>query len=73
MAAAPLQSVDAFIAVRFAAEVCAKDRCVPHTVRQQVLDELRGMPLYQVRGWSVVSVLTVAWQALTLSQCLTMT
>jgi hypothetical protein len=45
---APLVSVRSFIAVRYAAQMCAKDRCVPHTVRQQVLQELRATPLHQV-------------------------
>lgn len=50
VAAAPLSSVVSFIAMRYAAHSCAKDRCVPHTVRQQVLQELRATPLHQVRG-----------------------
>jgi len=45
---APLDSVPSFIAMRFAASSCARDRCVPHTVRQQVLRELRATPLHQV-------------------------
>lgn len=49
VARAPLSSVAAFVAVRYAAQMCARDRCVPHTVRQQVLQELRATPLYQVR------------------------
>eukprot|EP00775_Hariotina_reticulata_P014329 gene14329-55_t len=47
VAAAPLSSVVSFIAMRYAAHSCAKDRCVPHTVRQQVLQELRATPLHQ--------------------------
>lgn len=49
VALAPLDSVPSFIAMRFAAQSCARDRCVPHTVRQQVLRELRATPLHQVR------------------------
>lgn len=45
---APLPSLQSFIAVRFAAHMCARDRCVPHTVRQQVLQELRATPLHQI-------------------------
>jgi hypothetical protein len=45
---APQDSVLSFIAMRFAAHSCARDRCVPHTVRQQVLQELRATPLHQV-------------------------
>lgn len=48
VALAPLGSVPSFIAMRFAASSCARDRCVPHTVRQQVLRELRATPLHQV-------------------------
>lgn len=48
VALAPLGSVPSFIAMRFAAQSCARDRCVPHTVRQQVLRELRATPLHQV-------------------------
>lgn len=48
VALAPLDSVPSFIAMRFAASSCARDRCVPHTVRQQVLRELRATPLHQV-------------------------
>lgn len=48
VALAPLDSVPSFIAMRFAAQSCARDRCVPHTVRQQVLRELRATPLHQV-------------------------
>lgn len=47
-AMAPLSSVSSFVAVRFAAQMCAKDRCVPHAVRNQVLQELRVTALYQV-------------------------
>lgn len=50
LASAPLDSISAFVAVRFASEACAQDRCVPHSVRQLVLTELRGMPLNQVGG-----------------------
>jgi hypothetical protein len=49
VALAPLDSVPSFIAMRFAAtSCCSRDRCVPHTVRQQVLRELRATPLHQV-------------------------
>jgi hypothetical protein len=48
VALAPLDSVPSFIAMRFAAPCCARDRCVPNTVRQQVLRELRATPLHQV-------------------------
>jgi hypothetical protein len=34
-----------------AAQICAKDRCVPHTVKQQVLQELCATPLHQVGCW----------------------
>jgi hypothetical protein len=47
-AAAPLAAIGSFVAMRFATSLCAKDRCVPHAVRQQVLEELRATPLYQV-------------------------
>ncbi len=50
VAAAPLPSVAGFVAMRFASSLCAKDRCVPHAVRGQVLEELRATPLYQVRA-----------------------
>ncbi len=46
VAAAPLSAVDSFVAVRFAAVACAGERCVPHAVRAQLLEELRGIPLY---------------------------
>lgn len=45
---APLDSVNSFVVVRLAAAACAKDRCVPHGVREQVLVELRSMPLYKI-------------------------
>lgn len=45
---APLDSVGAFVAMRFAAAACAMHSCVPHAVRQQVQRELHAMPLYQV-------------------------
>jgi hypothetical protein len=51
VAAAPLASIGSFVSMRFASSLCAKDRCVPHAVRQQVLEELRATPLYQVGGW----------------------
>ena len=47
-AEAPLASVSAFVAMRIASGLCAKDRCVPHAVRGQVLEELRATPLYQL-------------------------
>ncbi|GBF98758.1 glutathione gamma-glutamylcysteinyltransferase [Raphidocelis subcapitata] len=53
-AAAPLASVGGFVAMRFASSQCARDRCVPHAVRQQVLEELRATPLYQM-VWPLLS------------------
>ena len=50
VAAAPMASVSDFVAIRLAAHSCAKDRCVPHAMRSQVLAELRATPLFQVKA-----------------------
>ncbi|KAI8471447.1 MAG: Phytochelatin synthase-domain-containing protein [Monoraphidium minutum] len=47
-ACAPLPAVAGFVALRFSTSLCARDRCVPHAVRQQALEELRATPLYQM-------------------------
>jgi hypothetical protein len=45
---APMDSVEAFVAMRFAAMTCFQHSCVPHAVRRQVVQELHAMPLFQL-------------------------
>lgn len=58
----PLQSLDAFMVLRSGSSTCTTDRCVPTQARQQLLSELRHLPLYeQVRRHFAARMQRPSW------------